>query len=86
VLFSRLNTPTITCSRRPSCVELAVACTKAAYRGMGIGWALTRQGLAVARESGYRRCLVDWRSTSLLSCNFWPEQASSLSFIDWSAA
>lgn len=58
----------------PECVELAVACTKAAYRGMGIGWALTRQGLAVARESGYRRCLVDWRSTSLLSCNFWPEQ------------
>jgi GNAT superfamily N-acetyltransferase len=56
----------------PDCIELAVACTKATYRGLGIGGALTRHGLAVAREAGYRRCLVDWRSTSLIASTFWP--------------
>lgn len=57
----------------PDCIELAVGCTKAGYRGLGIGQALTRRGLAHARESGYHRCLVDWRSTSPYS-SFWTEQ------------
>ncbi len=57
----------------PECIELAVGCTKTGYRGLGIGRSLTRHGLAHARQRGFHRCLVDWRSTSLYS-SFWAEQ------------
>lgn len=56
------------------CCELSVAGTRPHLRGRGVGRALTRHGLAHAREAGYRLCLADWRSTNLLAARFWPRQ------------
>lgn len=55
-------------------IELACAATVEAMRGRGINTALTRHGMAHARELGYRYCQTDWRSTNLLSSRFWPRQ------------
>jgi ribosomal protein S18 acetylase RimI-like enzyme len=52
--------------------HLAIAGTRAEARGRGIATALTRTGLAHARQRGYRFCETDWRSTNLLSSRFWP--------------
>lgn len=56
------------------CIELKVAATAPAARGMGIGKALTEYGLADARAQGYTLCLTDWRVTNLLSSRFWPRR------------
>ncbi len=56
------------------CAELSIGGTRESARGQGIGRALTRHGLAHARASGYRTCLADWRSASLLASRFWPRQ------------
>jgi ribosomal protein S18 acetylase RimI-like enzyme len=56
------------------CTRLTIAGTRETARGQGIGQALTRHGLAHARDSGYRYCETDWRSTNLLSSRFWPRQ------------
>ncbi len=57
-----------------ACAALGVAGTREAARGLGIGQAMTRRGLAALRDEGYRVCLTDWRSTNLLSSRFWPRQ------------
>jgi len=54
------------------CVALSVAATREQARGRGIGRALTARGLVWAAEEGYRHCLVDWRTTNLLSSRFFP--------------
>jgi ribosomal protein S18 acetylase RimI-like enzyme len=56
------------------CVELKVAGTVPASRGLGVGRALCAHGLAQARAAGYRYCMADWRSTNLLASRFWPRQ------------
>ncbi len=56
------------------CAALSVAGTREAVRGLGIGQAMTRRGLAALRAEGYRVCLADWRSTNLLSSRFFPRQ------------
>lgn len=56
------------------CAELSIGGTRESARGRGIGQALTRHGLAHARASGYRTCLADWRSASLLASRFWPRR------------
>jgi GNAT superfamily N-acetyltransferase len=56
------------------CAELGVAGTREWARGRGIGQALTRHGLAHARDAGFRFCMTDWRSTNLLSSRFWPRR------------
>ena len=52
------------------CARMSVAGT----RGRGTMQALTRHGLAQARERGYQFCETDWRSTNLLAARFWPRQ------------
>lgn len=52
-------------------VELSVAATVAAARGMGVGTALTDLGLAWAYDEGFRTCVTDWRSANLLAARFW---------------
>ncbi|HYN87822.1 MAG TPA: GNAT family N-acetyltransferase [Ardenticatenaceae bacterium] len=56
------------------CLYLSVAGTREWARGLGIGRALTRHGLAQARAAGARFCLTDWRSSNLLASRFWPRQ------------
>jgi len=55
-----------------STCHLAIAGTRPAARRRGIASALTRAGLAHARERGFETCETDWRSTNLLSSRFWP--------------
>jgi ribosomal protein S18 acetylase RimI-like enzyme len=55
-----------------STCHLAIAGTLPSARGRGIATALTRAGLARARQRGYLACETDWRSTNLLSSRFWP--------------
>lgn len=54
-----------------NCVELAIAGTKTAARGTGIGTALTRHGLNYMKAQGYAYCVTDWRVTNLRSSRFW---------------
>lgn len=56
------------------CTELAVAGTRAALRGRGIGKALSRHGFRHAWQSGFRYCLTDWRAANLQSSRFWSRQ------------
>jgi len=41
------------------------------FRGGGVGQALTRHGLLWAKEQGHHYCVIDWRTTNLLSSRFW---------------
>ncbi|HUX41691.1 MAG TPA: GNAT family N-acetyltransferase [Rectinemataceae bacterium] len=52
-------------------VELAVGATIPEERGRGIGLALSAKGIALAQASGYRTCLVDWRTTNPSASSFW---------------
>jgi GNAT superfamily N-acetyltransferase len=52
-------------------IELTVAATVPAARGLGVGTALTDVSLGWAYEQGYRTCITDWRSANLLSSSFW---------------
>ncbi len=54
-------------------VEL-VAATREDARGRGVGTALLESALAWAAEHGYGTCVLDWRSTNLLSSRFWPRR------------
>ena len=56
------------------CVRMSIAGTRPAFRGRGIGQALTRHGLAQARAAGYQLCETDWRSTNLAAARMWPRQ------------
>ena len=53
-------------------IELKVGSTQPQARGIGIASALTQHALWDAKEKGYAWCLIDWRSTNLLSSSFWP--------------
>lgn len=57
-----------------SCICLEVGATAPHARGMGVGKALTRHGLAHARQEGYANCVTDWRITNLESSRFWPKR------------
>ena len=52
-------------------VELTIAATTPAARGLGVGSALTDLALGWANEQGYRTVLTDWRSANLLAARFW---------------
>ena len=52
-------------------VELTIAATAPAARGLGVGSALTNTALGWAHEHGYRRVITDWRSANLLAASFW---------------
>ena len=52
-------------------VELPVAATLPAARGLGVGTALTDVALGWAFDQGFPVCLTDWRSANLLSSSFW---------------
>ena len=52
-------------------IELSVAATIPAARGLGVGSALTDLALGWAYEQGYRTCITDWRAANLLSSRFW---------------
>jgi len=54
-------------------VEL-VAATREDVRGRGVATALLETASAWAHEQGYRTCVLDWRSTNLLSSRFWPRR------------
>ena len=54
------------------CVDLALAATREAERGRGIGQALAIRGLAAAADDGFTVCAADWRTTNLLASRFWP--------------
>lgn len=54
-------------------VEL-VAAVREDARGRGVGTALLESALAWAAQHGHRRCVLDWRSTNLLSSRFWPRR------------
>jgi GNAT superfamily N-acetyltransferase len=54
-----------------SVVELIVAATAPASRGLGVGSALTELALGWAYDHGYRTCVTDWRSANLLATSFW---------------
>jgi GNAT superfamily N-acetyltransferase len=56
----------------PRCVELAVQQSSAAARGRGVGLALFAAGVEWARSQGYDCIETDWRTTNLLSAQFWP--------------
>lgn len=58
----------------PACIELKVGATAEAARGRGVATALTRYGLAAAREAGYRVCLADWHVPNLEASRFWPRR------------
>lgn len=57
-----------------SCICLEVGATAPHARGLGIGKALTRHGLAHARQAGFVNCVTDWRITNLESSRFWPRR------------
>ena len=52
-------------------IELTIAATVLAVRGLGVGSALTDLALGWAYEQGYRTCITDWRSANLVSSRFW---------------
>lgn len=56
----------------PGVAHLPVAGTRPGVRGSGVGRALAEHALHRAHEDGYRKVLVDWRSTNLLASRFWP--------------
>lgn len=62
---------TISISERT--VLLEVAATRPDMRGRGIGRALTAAGLADAAATGYRMCVMDWRTTNIEAGRFWPK-------------
>jgi ribosomal protein S18 acetylase RimI-like enzyme len=53
---------------------LALAATREEEQGRGVARALTAYGLAADYAAGYTHCIVDWRTTNLLSSRFWPRQ------------
>ena len=55
------------------CGELKVAGTVPSARGIGVGSALTRHGLAHERTKGLEVCLTDWHVPNLTSSRFWPK-------------
>ncbi|MGE5704431.1 MAG: GNAT family N-acetyltransferase [Clostridia bacterium] len=54
-------------------ISLGVGATLPEARGKGVASALTRHGLSSALQSGYTRCVTDWRMTNLQSSRFWPD-------------
>ena len=52
-------------------IDLTVAATAPAARGLGVGSALTNLALGWAHEQGYRTVVTDWRSANLLAARFW---------------
>lgn len=56
----------------PKTFTFSVAATRPAYRGRGIGTALTLACLAHGRESGYDYCYTNWISPNLSASRFWP--------------
>jgi len=56
------------------CAHMGMAGTREDKRGQGISTLLTYHVLTQARESGYRFCNTDWRSTNLLASRFWPHR------------
>jgi GNAT superfamily N-acetyltransferase len=54
-------------------IELAPGSTMPQARGKGSATLMTQHGLAYAREHGFKTCLIDWRTTNLLSAAFWPK-------------
>jgi GNAT superfamily N-acetyltransferase len=63
------------------CTFLGFASTLPEFRGLGIGAALTRSGLAWAADSGYDAVITDWRVTNLLSSRFWPKRGFREAFL-----
>jgi GNAT superfamily N-acetyltransferase len=55
-------------------VELSVAATVPAARGLGVGSALTDLALGWAYQQGFRMCSTDWRAANLLSARFWTQR------------
>jgi GNAT superfamily N-acetyltransferase len=53
-------------------IDLASVTTDPAYRGRGVGRALTVASMMWARDAGYTSMTTDWRATNLFSARYWP--------------
>ncbi len=60
---------------------LGFASTLPAFRGHGIGVALTQACLRWAAEHGYDVMLTDWRVTNLRASRFWPRRGFRETFL-----
>jgi GNAT superfamily N-acetyltransferase len=54
-----------------NCIYLQIAFARPDSRREGIGTALLNRGLEWAREAGFSRCTVDYRSANLIGARFW---------------
>ena len=55
-------------------IDLAGCSTDPAFRGRGVGYALTSFAITWAREAGYETLISDWRATNLLAARYWPHR------------
>jgi ribosomal protein S18 acetylase RimI-like enzyme len=62
-------------------IFLGFAATLPAFRGSGIGVALTQASLGWAAELGYPAVVTDWRVTNLLASRFWPRRGFRTTFL-----
>ena len=61
--------------RRPDrSAYLYIGHVRAGGRGQGLGTGLVEHGLAWARASGYRACVVGWYTAGALASRFWPNR------------
>jgi GNAT superfamily N-acetyltransferase len=60
---------------------LGFAATLPAFRGSGIGVALTEAAFAWAADQGHSAMVTDWRVTNLLASRFWPKRGFRTSFL-----
>jgi len=61
--------------RRPDrSAYLYIGHMRSGARGQGLGTSLVEDGLAWARESGYRACVVGWYTAGALASRFWPNR------------
>jgi GNAT superfamily N-acetyltransferase len=61
--------------RRPDqSAYLYIGHVRSGVRNQGLGTGLVELGLAWARESGYRACVVGWYTAGELASEFWPKR------------
>ena len=68
-------------ARPPGSAFLGFAVTDPAFRGSGVGVALTDASFAWGRREGYDVMTTDWRVTNLLSSLFWPRRGFRTTFL-----
>lgn len=71
MLFGPANEDASTIIADEGTASITGAFTRGSIRGGGIGKALLNEGLAWARQAGYRRCAVDWEPENVEGSRFW---------------